>query len=98
MLLPPRCLPRDRCRRTLRACYSHGSKETSAPAASTITCIGMQALPIFLDRLADPITAVLLSITIVLIFGVSLSGPSRLRFRSTRRAHEYLQKERTGLN
>ncbi|CAL5220421.1 g2433 [Coccomyxa viridis] len=28
-----------------------------------------EALPIFLDRLADPITAVLLSITVVLIFG-----------------------------
>ena len=28
-----------------------------------------QALPIFLDRLADPITAVLISITVVLIFG-----------------------------
>lgn len=29
----------------------------------------VQALPIFLDRLADPITAVLISITVVLIFG-----------------------------
>ena len=28
-----------------------------------------QALPIFLARLADPITAVLISITVVLIFG-----------------------------
>ena len=28
-----------------------------------------QALPIFLDRLADPVTAVLISITVVLIFG-----------------------------
>ncbi len=32
----------------------------------------LQALPIFLDRLADPITAVLLSITVVLIFGGAL--------------------------
>ena len=31
----------------------------------------MQALPIFLDRLADPVTAVLISITVVLIFGGS---------------------------
>ena len=29
----------------------------------------MQTLPIFLDRLADPVTAILLSITVVLIFG-----------------------------
>ena len=29
----------------------------------------VQALPIFLDRLADPITAVLISITVVLVFG-----------------------------
>ena len=28
-----------------------------------------QALPIFLDRLVDPVTAVLISITVVLIFG-----------------------------
>lgn len=28
-----------------------------------------QALPLFLDRLADPITAVLLSVTVVLVFG-----------------------------
>ena len=28
-----------------------------------------QTLPIFLDRLADPVTAILLSITVVLIFG-----------------------------
>jgi hypothetical protein len=30
---------------------------------------GAQTLPLVLDRLADPITAVLLSITVVLIFG-----------------------------
>ena len=29
----------------------------------------LQALPLFLDRLADPITAVLVSVTVVLIFG-----------------------------
>ena len=28
-----------------------------------------QALPLFLDRLADPVTAVILSVTVVLIFG-----------------------------
>ena len=39
-----------------------------------LTCI--QALPIFLDRLADPITAVLISITVVLIFG-EWTSPSR---------------------
>ena len=33
----------------------------------------LQALPLFLDRLADPITAVLVSVTVVLIFGISLS-------------------------
>ncbi len=32
----------------------------------------MQALPLFLDRLADPITAVVLSVTVVLIFGEAL--------------------------
>lgn len=35
----------------------------------------MEALPIFLDRLADPFTAVLLSVTVVLFFG----AVSRLR-------------------
>lgn len=29
----------------------------------------MQALPLFLDRLADPITAVIVSVVVVLIFG-----------------------------
>ena len=29
----------------------------------------LQALPIFLDRLVDPITAVALSVTVVLLFG-----------------------------
>jgi hypothetical protein len=29
----------------------------------------MEALPLFLDRLADPVTAVVLSVTVVLIFG-----------------------------
>jgi len=32
----------------------------------------MQTLPLFLDRLADPITAVVLSVTVVLIFGEAL--------------------------
>lgn len=31
----------------------------------------MEALPIFLDKLADPVTAVILSVTVVLIFGTS---------------------------
>lgn len=31
----------------------------------------MEALPIFLDRLADPFTAVLVSVTVVLFFGAS---------------------------
>ena len=30
----------------------------------------MEALPIFLDKLADPVTAVILSVTVVLIFGM----------------------------
>lgn len=34
----------------------------------------MEALPIFLDRLADPVTAIILSVTIVLVFG-ALSSP-----------------------
>ena len=29
----------------------------------------VQALPLFLDRLADPVTAVLVSVVVVLIFG-----------------------------
>lgn len=29
----------------------------------------MEALPIFLDRLADPVTAILISVSVVLIFG-----------------------------
>ena len=32
-----------------------------------------EALPLFLDRLADPISAVLISVTVVLIFGEDLS-------------------------
>ena len=43
--------------------------------------LAVQALPIFLDRLADPITAVLLSITVVLIFGKGhCACPSYLNF------------------
>jgi hypothetical protein len=38
-------------------------------ADSAYLYVMLQALPIFLDRLADPITAVLISITVVLIFG-----------------------------
>lgn len=42
--------------------------------------IPLQALPIFLDRLADPITAVLISITVVLIFGgLSVGTPNLQR-------------------
>ena len=37
----------------------------------------LQALPIFLDRLVDPITAVVLSVTVVLIFG-ALCTPASL--------------------
>ena len=44
----------------------------------------MQALPLFLDRLADPITAVVLSVTVVLIFGEALCS---LRMLSP--AHKY---------
>ena len=40
------------------------------------TC--MQALPLFIDRLADPITAVLLSVTVVLIFGEVLGKTKRV--------------------
>jgi len=39
------------------------------PAAALTAPPGAQTLPLVLDRLADPITAVLLSITVVLIFG-----------------------------
>ena len=36
-----------------------------------------QALPLFLDRMADPITAVVLSVTFVLCFGeVTIFGPT----------------------
>lgn len=45
-----------------------------APAAKFLNrqlCQGfaLQALPLFLDRLADPVTAVLVSVVVVLIFG-----------------------------
>ena len=42
-----------------------------SPAHSNIagSVYAMQALPLFLDRLADPITAVIVSVTVVLIFG-----------------------------
>jgi metal transporter CNNM len=29
----------------------------------------MEALPLFLDRLADPVTAIIVSVTMVLFFG-----------------------------
>ena len=35
----------------------------------------MEALPIFLDRLADPVTAICLSVTVVLIFGARCHCP-----------------------
>ena len=31
--------------------------------------LSLQALPIFLDRLMDPISAVIVSVTVVLLFG-----------------------------
>lgn len=34
-----------------------------------VTLVDMQALPIFLDRLVDPVTAVVLSVTVVLFLG-----------------------------
>ena len=42
-----------------------------SPAHSNIagSVYAMQALPLFLDRLADPISAVILSVTVVLLFG-----------------------------
>lgn len=38
-------------------------------AFNILPMIEMQALPIFLDRLVDPVTAVVLSVTVVLFFG-----------------------------
>ena len=32
----------------------------------------LQTLPIFLDRLADPITAIIISVSVVLVFGKAL--------------------------
>ena len=58
MLLQPRSVLQ------LRAPDGHNSLQQP--------CIGLpilQALPLFLDRLADPITAVIVSVTVVLIFG-----------------------------
>jgi len=31
--------------------------------------VSMEALPLFLDRLADPVTAIIISVTAVLLFG-----------------------------
>jgi metal transporter CNNM len=31
--------------------------------------VAMEALPLFLDRLADPVTAIIISVTAVLVFG-----------------------------
>ena len=36
-----------------------------------LACFATQALPIFLDRLMDPIAAVIVSVTVVLLFGKS---------------------------
>lgn len=41
----------------------------------------MEALPIFLDRMADPLTAVILSVTVVLIFGAVLMLSSFIQHR-----------------
>ena len=50
----------------------HAEKHDN-PHASNLLVIDsqfrLQALPLFLDRLLDPVTAVLISITVVLIFG-----------------------------
>lgn len=48
----------------------HISTPPTRSTALTVTLTTtLQALPIFIDRLADPITAVLVSVTVVLIFG-----------------------------
>ena len=36
---------------------------------SPAACCGAQTLPIFLDKLLDPLGAILISVTMVLIFG-----------------------------
>lgn len=43
--------------------------DLTPPACCALCCIVPQALPIFLDRLANPIAAVMISVTVVLVFG-----------------------------
>ena len=62
--------------RSLPVYLQSSSKKTFEQWEGYTLLLGPQALPIFLDRLADPITAVLLSITVVLIFGVPLNSAS----------------------
>ena len=46
-----------------------GANRQLCQCLSVILRCHMQALPIFLDRLVDPVTAVVLSVTVVLFFG-----------------------------
>lgn len=39
------------------------------PGAEAESLSNMQALPIFLDRIVDPVIAIVLSVTAVLLFG-----------------------------
>ena len=47
----------------------------------------LQALPIFLDRLVSPVTAIVLSVTVVLVFGER--GPARCRFKPALLMHQH---------
>lgn len=49
----------------------------------------MEALPIFLDRLANPVTAVILSVTVVLIFGARAWPFASSHALGRSRAHEW---------
>jgi hypothetical protein len=57
----------------LAGCQAAGGNSAGcnrmAPIAAPIAGRSQQALPLFLDRLADPVTAVALSVTSVLVFG-----------------------------
>ena len=47
----------------------HCHQFCAASQAYMLRVFALQALPLFLDRLADPVTAVLVSVVVVLIFG-----------------------------
>ena len=48
---------------------AHSACASPAPASQVCNALAAEALPLVLDRLADPATAIIVSVTVVLLFG-----------------------------